>query len=119
MADIKSILKPEHSVLGGLAVGALVIGIYGQSVPNTAVSRATNANDANIDSGRKKAAYLASAVVAGVALATHDLNIFILGSAIVVVMDWHIRHANSTAPDTGQVVTNDVTAPATLVSVAS
>src|SRR4051794_25768130 len=88
----------------GASVAALVYGIYTFSTPPTAVIHATQAGDDNIERGRKKAAWTAAAVVAGVSLMTRDKTIFVMGGAMVVALDWHTRHANAVSPDTGQLV---------------
>jgi hypothetical protein len=101
---IKSILKPQESVVSGIATGVLVYAIYNQSVPNTAVMHATPANDINIEAGRKKATWTAAGVLAGVTLLTRDANVFILGGIVLIALDWHTRIANASAPDTGKLV---------------
>lgn len=107
-----SILKPEGSITLGVATAALVYGVYTFSTPPTAVVHATQANDDNIDRGRKKAAWFSAAVVSGIALLTRDKTIFVLGGLMLIGLDWHTRHANAVSPETGQVVSNDGYAPA-------
>lgn len=109
-----SIIKtPEGSITLGVAVAALVYMTYTFSTPSTAVIHATQANDNNIDAGRKKAAILSAGVVGGVALLARDKTIFVLGGAMLIALDWHTRHANAVSPETGQVVSNSGYEPAT------
>lgn len=108
-------LSPESSVTLGASVAALVYGIYTFSTPPTAVVHATQANDDNIERGRKKAAWTAVAVVSAISLMTRDKTIFVMGGAMTVALDWHTRHANAVSPDTGQLVDNNGYTPASNV----
>lgn len=99
-----SVLKPEGSVTLGASVAALVYGVYTFSTPPTAVVHATKAHDDNVDRGRKKAAWTTAAIVAGVSLMTRDKTVFVMGGIMVILLDWHTRHANAVSPDTGQIV---------------
>lgn len=101
-----SILKPESSVTLGATTAALVYGVYTFSTPATAVIHATQANDDNIERGRKKAAWTSVAVVAAISLLTKDKTVFVMGGAMVVALDWHTRHANAVSPETGKLVNN-------------
>lgn len=100
---IKSILSPEGSVVGGIATGILVYAVYDRSLPDAATMGATPSNDPNIESGRKKAVWTSAAVLAGVTLITRDMNVFILGGAVLVFLDLHARHGNAVNPDTGKI----------------
>ncbi|SRR6266487_2944849 len=119
----KSILKPEGSVVAGIATGALVIAIYGMNVGNVVQVHMTPAHDRNVAASRRKAAIQAVAAVSAVSLLTKDATIFILGGGITVLLDWHVRHASAAAPDTGELVASagygppqDYTAQASAVS---
>lgn len=106
---IKSILSPEGSIVSGIATGILVYAVYDRSLPDAATMGATPANDPNIESGRKKAVWTSAAVLAGVTLLTRDMNVFILGGAVLVALDLHARHGNAASPETGKVdLTADV-----------
>lgn len=102
----KSILKPEGSIVAGIATGALVIAIYQMNVGNVVQIHMTPAHDRNVASSRKKAAIQSVAAVSAISLLTKDTTIFILGGGIVFLLDWHVRHAHAAAPDTGQLVAN-------------
>jgi hypothetical protein len=100
----KSILKPEGSIVAGIATGALVIAIYQMNVGNVVQIHMTPASDRNACAARKKAAIQAVAAVSAISLLTKDATIFILGGGIVFLLDWHVRHAICSSPDTGQLV---------------
>jgi len=99
-----SIMKPEGSIIAGLATGVLVYAIYDRCLPNAGTMHATDANDINIEAGRRKATYTAAAVVSGVSLLAKDVNVFILGGVVLFALDFHARHANASNPDTGELV---------------
>jgi len=100
----KSILKPEGSITIGIATGVLVWAIFERSLPNMAVMNATPANDINLEAGRKTAALTSAAVLAGVTLLTRDVDVFILGSSVLIALDWHARIGNARSPETGSLV---------------
>jgi hypothetical protein len=101
---IKSILKPDGSIAIGIATGVMVYAVYDRALPSMAVMNATPAHDINIEAARKSAALTSAAVLAGVTLLTRDVNVFILGSAVLIALDWHARIANVRSPETGQLV---------------
>jgi len=107
-----SILKPEGSLALGVATAGMVYGVYSFSLPNTATIHATQAQDNNIESARRKAAVTSATVVSMVALLTKDKTILVLGGVVLVALDWHARHANAVDPTTGQVVDNNGYRPA-------
>lgn len=104
--EFKSILKPQGSVGLGIATGVLVYTIYDRSLPDAATMHATRPYDINIESGRKKAAYTSAAVLSAVTLLTKDVTVFVLGGIVLIALDFHARHANVTAPDTGSLVSD-------------
>jgi hypothetical protein len=103
---IKSILKPDGSIGVGLATAGLVAGIYALTMPSTAQVHATDAGDINISAARKKATYTAATVLSGVTILTKDVNVFVLGGIVLFALDFNARHANSTDPDTGSLVSD-------------
>lgn len=108
----KSVLKPEGSMMAGIATGALVYGIYNMNMGNLATIHATPAGDGNARAARKKAAIESVAAVAAISLLARDANIFILGGGITILLDWHARHAVESHPDTGQLADNSGYVPA-------
>ena len=108
----KSILKPEGSIMAGVATGALVYGIYTINLGSLAQVHATPSGDNNTRAARKKAAIQAVAAVGAISLLAKDANIFILGGGIVVLLDWHARHAVEAHPETGLLYDNTGYVPA-------
>ena len=100
----KSILKPEGSIVAGLATGIMVYAVYDRSLPNAATMHATDAGDINIEAARKKAAWTSAGVLSVVTLLTRDVNVFVLGAVVLFALDMHTRHANMSNPDTGDLV---------------
>lgn len=101
-----SILKPDTSVMVGISTAALVGFIYNYGVPNVATIHATATQDHNVEAGRKKAVWTASAAVAALALMTRDKTVFVIGGASVIAFDWHARLANAADPADGKIVSN-------------
>lgn len=108
----KSILKPEGSMLAGIMTGILVYGIYQVNTGNLATLHTTPAGDGNARAARKKASIEAIAAVSAISLLAKDVNIFILGGGITVLLDWHARHAIEASPETGQLTDNTGYVPA-------
>lgn len=94
-------LKPEVSLPVGLAVAAVVYGIYSNATPTIAEIRHAEPNDPAIASSRKAATWTAAAVVGGISLLAKDPTIFTIGAGMVVAMDFWTRHANLVNPGTG------------------
>jgi hypothetical protein len=109
--EIKSILKPDGSIALGLATAITTYAIYDRSLPDAATMHATDANDINIEAGRKKATLTAAAVLGAVTLLTKDVNVFILGGVTLFALDFHARHANASNPATGALVSDQGYAP--------
>jgi hypothetical protein len=105
MPEIKSILKPENSLISGLAVVGLVIANYNLHNGTAAGAAATGPawNDTLVTSN-KKAGYTSLAMVAGISLVAKDANIFILGCAAIIAMHSSYLHSIAVAPGTGKAV---------------
>lgn len=89
-------LKPEASVLGGLAVAALVFGIHQQATPTQADIQALPQGTPDIDSAERKATWASVVAVSGVSLLARDAGIFIIGSAATIALALWTRHSNWT-----------------------
>jgi hypothetical protein len=100
----KSYLKPEGSIVAGLAVMGSVYAIYQLNLGNTAQVQMTEANHPVAETSRKKAGYQAALLVAGIGLIAKDANIIILGSATIIGMELSYRHAIMAHPETGAMV---------------
>lgn len=98
-------LKPETSVLVGALTAIGVLMIYSNSVPNLTEVHAANAHDGQVESNRKKAAIESVVLVVGVSLIARDLNTYVIGGAVLVGMDYLVKHNNATNPSTGQLDT--------------
>lgn len=103
-SGFKSIMRPEGSIMAGLAVVALVIGNYQLQVGPVSAAGASEANHPILETSRKKAGYSSLVMVAGVALLARDPNIVILGGATIMGMEMSYRHAIMQNPQTGQIV---------------
>jgi hypothetical protein len=82
-----------------------VYAIYDKELPDMATIHATNAGDINIEQARKKATWTSAGVLSAITLLTKDVNVFILGAAVLFALDMHTRHANASNPQTGELVT--------------
>jgi hypothetical protein len=101
MVAFKSYLKPENSIVAGLAVMGLVYADYQLNVGSVAQVHMTDANHPAVETSRKKAGYTAFVLVAGIGLISRDANIIILGSATIIAMELSYRHAIMAHPQTG------------------
>lgn len=100
----KPVLKPEGSIVAGIAVMGIVYAVYSHALPSQAEIHATDPHDKNVESGRKKAIITSAAIIGGISLVAKDTRIFILGSFTAVALDFQARHANAVSPSTGQLV---------------
>jgi len=89
-------LKPEASVLGGLAVLALVFGIHQQATPTQADIQAMPQGLPDIDRAEKAATWTSIIAVSGISLIARDPGIFIIGSGGVVALSLWTKHSNYT-----------------------
>lgn len=96
----KSILKPENSIVAGLATVALVAGVYQLDVGPVSQVHASDAGHGANTAGIKKAGYTSLIMVAGISLLARDPNIVILGGAAIIAFHAHYRHANLVNPQT-------------------
>jgi hypothetical protein len=87
-------LKPEFSVMGGLAVGAIVFAVHAQATPSQADIAALPAGTPDVDDAERKATIISAGIVAGVSLIAGDPTIFVIGSAMTVAMAFWTRHSN-------------------------
>ena len=106
MSNLRS---AEASIGTALATAALVYGIYTINTPPTGQIHATRANDVNIAKARKKASFTAAAAVVAVSALSKDINVFILGGGMLVILDSMCRHANASAADGTGLVSADNT----------
>lgn len=89
-------LKPEASVISGLAVAAVVYAIHSNFTPTIADIQGLPAGNKDVDRSERQATWLSAGVVAGISLLAKDPTIFVLGSAATIAMAFLTRHATWT-----------------------
>lgn len=99
-----SVLKPEMSLMASLAVATVVYATYNNALPPIADARTAQPGNHDLDSAERSAAWISAGVVSAVSLMTRDINIFIIGGAMVIGMSWWHRHANMVNPEIGKAV---------------
>lgn len=87
-------LKPEFSLMGGLAVGAIVFAIHSNATPSQADIQALPAGTPDVDRAERNATILSAGVVGGISLIARDPGIFMIGSAMAIAMAWWTRNSN-------------------------
>ncbi|SRR5579871_6882797 len=102
MPGLKTVLKPDSSVMVGLAEAAAVYVIYQAALPNHADIRSAPPHNSDIESARKAAAWKSAAVLGFVFLLTRDLNSFLIGGLALGGIDYMTKHANGISPSTGK-----------------
>ncbi len=104
MAAWKSILKPEGSVVAGIATVATVYGLYQLNIGPVSQAQATDPNHPVLESSRKKAGYTSLVLVSALTLITKDANIGILGGGTIIAMELAYRHGIMANPESGRMV---------------
>jgi len=100
---MKSILKPNESVMAGLATAAFVYGIYQISLPSMTEVHGAAPHNQSVSSSQKKAMWGGATAVAGMFLLTKDATVFTFGAVMFLYEEWSYRHANAVHPTTGKV----------------
>jgi hypothetical protein len=95
--------RAEISIPAALATGTLVYTIYNRGLPPAVDMRAAKVGDATVESVRKQNAWMAAATVAGISLIAKDATVFIVGGAMVVLLDWMTRANIWTNAQSGRV----------------
>lgn len=99
----KSVLKPENSIIAGIAIAGSVVAIYNMDVGNVSTAHATEANHPALEASRKKAGYTSFLLVSALTLITKDANVGILGFGSIVAAELHYKHAIMANPATGKI----------------
>ena len=94
-------LKPEASLMSGLAVAAVVFAIHSNATPSIADMQGLPAGTKDVDVSERKATWMSAGVVAGISLLAKDPTIFVIGSVMTIAMAWNSRHALWTETKTG------------------
>ncbi len=97
----KSILKPNESVLSGIAEIGAVYAIYQLNTGSVAQAHASDSNLPALETSRRKAGYSAFALIAALFLLTKDATGFILGSGTIIAMECSYRTAIMADPQSG------------------
>lgn len=98
-------LPKEYSLMGGLAVGAVVFAVHTNFTPTMADIQAMPAGTPDIDKAERKATWISAGVVAGISLLAKDPTIFVIGSAVTIAMAFATRGANWTESLGGKFLT--------------
>jgi hypothetical protein len=107
-------MKPEVSIGTGLATAVIVWAVHQQATPTAAEMRLSDSHDADLDSARRQASWIAAGIVAGISLIAKDATVFIIGGSMVVILDWWTRHANEVDPTTGRATSHSPTPDPTM-----
>lgn len=94
-----SLLKPDVSIPVALATGALVYGIYNLALPSVADVRTSAEQHPDVESANKMAAWTSAVAVAGIALISRDMNVFIVGGGMTLALTWWYKHADMVIPE--------------------
>lgn len=108
--SFKSILKPEGSMMAGIATVVAVYGTYNLAAGSVAQCQASDANMSLLETSRKKAGLASLTFVAALVLLTKDANIGILGGGTIIAMELMYRHAIMADPLSGRMQAPDSSA---------
>lgn len=99
---LTSILRPDTSVMLGIANGALVLSIYNHNLPNAASVRVADSHDHDIEQARKMSAWTSAGILGFMFLLTRDRNSFLIGGLVLASVDLIVKHSNGLNPMTGK-----------------
>lgn len=102
--SIRSVLKPEGSIMASIATVGAVYGVYNISLGSVADATVTEPNHPALASARKKAGFTAFTLVSALSLITKDGNVATLGYATIIAMELSYRHAVMVDHTTGTLV---------------
>lgn len=108
--QIRSVLKPESSVMASLAIAGSVYAIYQLNCGNVVNAHATDANHPALQSSCKKAGLYSFTLVSALTLITRDGNVAVIGFASIVGMEIIYKSAIAANPQTGQIEAPDANA---------
>jgi hypothetical protein len=94
-----SLLKPNESVMTGIAEAAIVYGVYAHNMPTSANVRANPLpNDQTLETVRKESAMECAGIIGLVFLLTRDWNSLIISGITLGAVDMWMKHHNATDP---------------------
>lgn len=96
-------LKPEASIMSGLAVAGVVYAIHSNFTPSVADIAGLPAGNKDVDSAERQATWLSIGVVSGISLLARDPGIFLIGSFATIAIALMTRNATWTETATGLV----------------
>lgn len=99
-----SLLSKDQSILGALAIGTAVYGIYNLALPSIADARSAPSHDDNLASSERAATWATAGLVSVVSILAKDPTIFTTGGLMVIGMAWWHRHSNAVEPALGGMV---------------
>ena len=100
-----SVLKPENSMIAGLAVVGLVIANYNLHNGSASSVALSPPMDGSLLTTNAKSGYTSLIMVAGISLLAKDANVFILGMAAIIAMHSSYIHSIATSPSVNAIVT--------------
>lgn len=103
-------LQPDSATMVGVITAAGVYLIYNNALPSAADIRTTPANNPDVESARKAAAWKSAALITLVFLVARDFNSYIISGAALVGIDYVYKHSNAIMPGTGKVEGGPATA---------
>ena len=89
-------------ILIGVAAAAAGILVYDRFVPNVADIRSAEPYNGDIETAERQGLFAATAVVLVSAGLAKSIEVFIIGGAAIVILDFMIKHANAVSPATGK-----------------
>ena len=95
-------LQPDSATMVGVLTAAGVYLIYNNALPSAADIRTTPANNNDVESSRKAAAWKSAALITVVFLVARDLNSYIISGMALVGIDYMYKHSNAVQPGTGK-----------------
>lgn len=99
-----SLLKPDVSIPVALATGALVYGVYNLALPSVADVRTSAENHPDVESANKMATWTSAVAVAGIALISKDMNVFIVGGGMTIALSWWYKHSDLVIPEISRAI---------------
>jgi len=97
-------LKPEASLMVGLASATVAYGVFQAGLPRAVDVRSVRESDPDLDAAERTAAWISAATVAGISLMARDMTVFIIGGSAVIGLTWWYRHSNMVIPELGMAV---------------
>jgi hypothetical protein len=95
-------LQPDSATMVGVLTAGGVYLIYANALPSATDIRTTPANNPDVESARRSAAWKSAALITVVFLVARDLNSYIISGMALVGIDYMYKHHNAIMPGTGK-----------------